>query len=531
MKNLLYRTGTLSMAMLLLSMLFSSSVYAQEQKLVEQLTKYNQTMYMIDRLYLDTVNVKQLVEKSIVSVLEELDPHSSFISAEEVEAMNEPLVGEFEGIGIEFAIIKDTLTVQATIAGGPSEKVGLLAGDKIIAVDSVDITDCNLKNSDVFKYLRGEKGSKVQLTVHRRSVKKPIDFTIVRDKIPINSLDAAYEVEPGCLYMKLSRFASPSHQEILTAMKNVKNGLKGVIIDLRGNAGGYLPTAINIANEFLESGDLIVYTEGRSMPRYNENADGSGFYKKGPLVIMVDENSASASEILSGAVQDQDRGVIVGRRTFGKGLVQQALPLSDGSELRLTVARYHTPSGRVIQSPYQSGKTVKYYSDFIERYTRGESFCRDSIHFPDSLKYATLKKGRTVYGGGGIMPDVFVPQDTTAYTDYYSSILRQGIIPEFINNLCDRNRSEWTGKYKDFASFDRKFKITDAVMNDLVAYAEEKGIEPAPEQLKRSMQDMKKYMKALVASSIISRDCFYRVMNEGDEEFLKAVETLKSMQL
>lgn len=503
----------------------------QRSEMTKAAGKYNQTLFYIDRLYLEDVDFGDLVEKAIAATIAELDPHSSYISAEDVRAMNEPLQGEFEGIGIEFAVIRDTLTVQATVAGGPSERVGLLAGDKIVRVDTSDIAGIGLTNEGVYGYLRGKKGTKVSLTVLRRGAADPLDFTVVRDKIPINSLDAAYKVDSDVLYLKLSRFAAKSRDEIAEAIRSFDGVLRGVILDLRSNSGGYLPTAINIANEFLEAGDLIVYTEGRKIPRMQESARGNGLYRHGPLVVMIDENSASASEIVAGAVQDQDRGIIVGRRSFGKGLVQQALPLEDGSELRLTIARYHTPSGRVIQSHYESGHADQYYKDFYERYLRGESFSRDSIQFPDSLKFRTLKLGRTVYGGGGIMPDVFVPQDTASYTDYYAALLRQGLVIEYMNGLCDRNRSAWTSKYRTFEKFDCSFEVTDEMVDGLVALASERGIELKEDELERSREDLCLYMKALAASSIVSRDCFYRVMNSRSPEFQAALEALREASL
>lgn len=527
--SVLYRVAAVSAVLLIISGLDAAAQGREE--LNRAAGKYNQVLYLIDRLYMEDVDLNALAEKAIVATVGELDPHSAYITAEDVRAMNEPLQGEFEGIGIEFAIIRDTLTVQATVAGGPSEKVGLLAGDKIVRVDSSCIATSGLTNEDVYGYLRGKKGTKVELGVLRRGVKEPLDFTVVRDKIPINSLDAAYKVDGDILYLKLSRFAAKSRDEIAEAIKSFDGTVHGVILDLRSNSGGYLPTSIDIANEFLEAGELIVYTEGRALPRMQESALGNGLYRHGPLVVMIDENSASASEIVAGAIQDQDRGVIVGRRSFGKGLVQQAIPMEDGSELRLTVARYHTPSGRVIQSPYEAGHADEYYRNFYERYVRGESFSRDSIQFPDSLKFRTLKLGRTVYGGGGIMPDVFVPQDTASYSDYYASLLRQGLVIEYVNGLCDRNRSEWTMKYRSFERFDRSFNVTDDMVDGLVALASERGIELKEDELERSREDLCLYMKALVASSIVSRDCFYRVMNSQSPEFQAALEALREASL
>ena len=526
------RQNKIKTAALCVILLLASAVTGRAQQRSEMnmaAGKFNQTLFYIDRLYLEDVDLNALVEKAIVAAVGELDPHSSYISAEDVKAMNEPLQGEFEGIGIEFAIIRDTLTVQATVAGGPSERVGLLAGDKIIRVDTSYIASVGLTNEDVYSYLRGKKGTKVELGVLRRGVDGLLDFTVVRDKIPINSLDAAYKVGDDVLYLKLSRFAAKSRDEIVEAIRSFDGVIRGVILDLRSNSGGYLPTAIDIANEFLEEGDLIVYTEGRALPRMQESARGNGLYRHGPLVVMIDENSASASEIVAGAVQDQDRGVIVGRRSFGKGLVQQAIPLEDGSELRLTIARYHTPSGRVIQSHYEAGHTDQYYKDFYERYLRGESFSKDSIQFPDSLKFKTLRLGRTVYGGGGIMPDVFVPQ--ASYSDYYAALLRQGLVIEYMNGLCDRNRSTWTSKYRTFEKFDRGFEVTDDMLDGLVSLASGRGVEFDKEGFERSREDLCLYMKALAASSIVSRDCFYRVMNSSSPEFQAALEALREASL
>lgn len=493
------------------------------------MNKINQSLYYINSLYVDSVNIEKITEEAIKEALAQLDPHSSYISAEDVKAMNEPLVGNFEGIGIEFAIIKDTLTVQAVVAGGPSEKIGLLPGDKIVTADGEGIASIGLTNEDVFKILRGEKGSVVKLDIVRKGVDEVLQFSIVRDKIPLNSVESIYEPQQGVLYIKLSRFAADSHSEIVEALSSYKNStsLKGVILDLRGNSGGYLPTAINIANEFLRAGDLIVYTEGRAVPRMQENADGTGLYTRGPLVVMIDENSASASEIVAGAVQDQDRGVVVGRRSFGKGLVQNAIPLDDGSEIRLTIARYHTPSGRVIQSPYEEGNSEKYYRDFYERYARGESFAQDSIHLADSLKYKTLRKGRVVYGGGGIMPDVFVPADTTYFSDYYANLIRNGVVIEFTNLLNDEHRQEWKEAYPTFDSFNSYFVVNDKLLDELQEFAKQKGIEPSADQFEKSKGELMVYIKALLASNLFSRDLYYRVMNENSPELKAALEAIK----
>ncbi|MBR2297914.1 MAG: S41 family peptidase [Bacteroidales bacterium] len=506
----------------------ASSFGQSTRDLSLQLNKYGQTLYYIRNFYLDTVNVPKMVDAAIVETLKQLDPHSSYISKEDVEAMNEPLEAEFEGIGVEFAIINDTLTVQATVAGGPSEKVGIRAGDKIVTVDGENIAGVKITNDKVYKYLRGKKGTKVLLEVVRRGVSEKLAFTVVRDKIPLHSLDAAYEPVKGCLYLKLSRFAATSYDEIMTAFEQ-HAGINSVILDLRSNSGGYLHTAIAIANEFLERDQLIVYTEGRTVRGAKEFADGEGIFQKGPLVVLVDENSASASEIVSGAIQDQDRGVIIGRRTFGKGLVQQMLPLNDGAQLRLTVARYHTPSGRVIQAPYQEGEREKYYEQFNRRFTHGESFSKDSIQMPDSLKYETLISKRVVYGGGGIMPDIFIPQDTSFYTPYYGLLLRNGLVQEYANKVTDANREKWTGKYRSSDHFIRSFKVDDDLFNGLVQMAKDSGIEPVEEQIKISRETLDNYIKALIASALYDRTDFYRVLHSGgDPELEKALEVIKN---
>lgn len=502
----------------------------QQGDLNSQITKFSQALFYINNYYLDTVNNEMLAEEAVKKIISLLDPHSSYISAKDVKAMNEPLEGNFEGVGIEFAIIRDTLTVAATISGGPSERVGLRGGDKIIAIDNVNIASTGLTNQQVYGYLRGPKGTKVILTIKRKGVDKPLEFEIVRDKIPINSVDAGYEALPGVVYVKLSRFASNSAHEIINTLLELNIGqLKGFILDLRGNSGGFLGTALEISNFFLDAGQTIVYTEGMRINKMTERAKGTGFYRRGPLVVLIDENSASASEIVAGAVQDWDRGTVIGRKTFGKGLVQQMLPLNDGSQLRLTVARYHTPSGRVIQSPYEAGSADKYYKAVLDRYQRGESFNRDSIHFPDSLKYRTLVKGRTVYGGGGIMPDIFIPADTSHYTEYYGNLLRRGIVTDFMNDYSDANRESWRERYKNFESFDKGFVIDNALIEKLVLFAAGKGVAPSPEQLEISKREIEHFIKALAARSLFGTNGYFRVINtSSDPIYEKALEVISS---
>ncbi len=509
-------------------MLSVVKVNAQSFKTQEDVTKIGQTYYYLDKLYLDTLNFGSLTDKVLINIMKELDPHSAYVSAKDVKAMSEPLEGNFDGIGVEFALIGDTLSIQNTIPGGPSEKVGIRAGDKIVKVDNENIAGTGLTIERVHKYLRGPKGSKVNVSVKRKGVKDLIEFTITRDKIPINSLDANYMIDNNILYLKLSRFAATSYKEIMEALLKQKAKPEGVILDLRGNSGGYLVAALQIANEFLNKGELILYTEGRSVDRMDEFANGNGRLKDVPVAVLIDENSASASEIVAGAIQDWDRGTVIGRRSFGKGLVQQQLPLQDGSLLRLTVARYHTPSGRVIQSPYEQGKTEEYYKQLFERYARGEQFNKDSIQFPDSLKYKTLKLGRTVYGGGGIMPDIFMPQVTSFYTPFYGKIVRAGVLTDFVNDYVDKNRDFLKKEYPSISVFERKFEVTDIIFDSFLALCKEKKIEPADGELETSAPELKKYIKAFVLRSLFDFNTYIEYLNKSDDEVLKAVETIRA---
>lgn len=520
-------------SILLLFCCFFTQTFAQNQSrgdINKLITKFGQTLFYINNYYLDSVNNEKLLDNAVKNLLSELDPHSTYISAKDVKAMNEPLEGNFEGVGIEFAIVKDTLTVSSPVLGGPSERVGIRAGDKIVTINGEKITGIGLTNDKVFKYLRGPKGTKVMLGIKRKGIEGTFDFEVIRDKIPINSLDAAYEVEPGIVYLKLSRFAATSAQEIISAMATLKTvEIKGLILDLRGNSGGFLGTALEISNFFLDAGQTIVYTEGLKVPKMEEKANGTGFYKRGPLALLIDENSASASEILAGAIQDWDRGIIVGRKSFGKGLVQQMLPLNDGSQIRLTIARYHTPSGRVIQTPYKQGEPAQYYKALMDRYSKGEYFTKDSIHFLDSLKFKTLLKGRTVYGGGGIMPDLFVPADTTNYTDYYGILIRKGILLDFMNDYSDANRLKWKKEYTSFEKFKKNFIVDNGILDKLVIYAKERKLEPNLKQLEISKNVIEVSIKAMAARTIFGTEAYYKIVNSSDDEiFKKALSAIKS---
>jgi carboxyl-terminal processing protease len=426
-------------------------------------------MAAIERHYVDTVNSNKLAEDAIIGLLEKLDPHSNYMTPEEVKEMNEPLQGNFDGIGIQFNMLTDTLYVVQVIPGGPSEKVGILAGDRIILVDDTLIAGVKMKNTDVMSRLRGPKGTAVNVKVLRKPSPDLLNFKIIRDKIPIHSLDASYMIDKQTGYIKLNRFAATSYDEFNEAMQKLKEqGMKNLIFDLQGNGGGYLGAAIRIANEFLKPGSLIVYTEGEHQRREEEKASLRGSFDDGRLIILVDESSASASEIVSGAIQDWDRGVIVGRRTFGKGLVQRPIELPDGSMIRLTTARYYTPTGRSIQKPYQNGNLELYNKDLINRYNRGEMLSADSIHFPDSLKYNTLVEKRTVYGGGGIMPDYFVPIDTTSVSLLHREIIGKGILYKYGLEQVDKNRSAYKSKYPSFDNFNKNFVITNDMIGDLL---------------------------------------------------------------
>jgi len=515
-------------------MLISGTVaFAQstQRDMMEQLNKFNRAVFLIEENYVDTVNFKKLADETLSQLMEKLDPHSVFIPAEDVQSTNEQLEGSFEGVGIEFAIISDTLSVQNVIIGGPSEAVGIHNGDKIVAVNGETIAGIGLTNDGVRSRLRGPRGTRVELTVIRRGVKGPLHFTVTRDRIPLNSVDAAYVAEPGILYVKLSRFAQNSAREMVQAFALLEEYPKGIIMDLRGNGGGYLQTAIQIANLFLSRGQVIVYTEGRNSRADFEYASGLAPYPTGPLVLLVDEDSASASEILSGAVQDWDRGIIVGRRTLGKGLVQRQFTLDDGSQIRLTVARYHTPSGRVIQSPYVEGHREEYYNKLEERYKHGEFFSADSISFSDSLKFQTLLLKRDVYGGGGIMPDYYIPADTTGVNSYYTRVVARGLLNDYVNEYCDIKR-EKLQSYKDsFEEFYNEYtsKMEDDAFDGLVQYCSKHDLKAEPSEINECSKLLKTRLKALVARSVFSTNGYYRVFNmEEDPAFDKALEVIKN---
>ena len=509
-----------------LACIFSiGELQAQEKNNQLQMRKLNLAQFAIANLYVDETDENKLVESAIIGMLEGLDPHSTYSNAEEVKKMNEPLQGNFDGIGIQFNMAEDTLFVIQPVSGGPSEKVGIRGGDRIVMVNDTTIAGVKMSTEDITRRLKGPKGTKVDVKVVRRGVEELLSFTIERDKIPMYSLDASYMMTPKVGYIKINRFGATTHEEFMEALARLKGqGMHNLILDLQGNGGGYLNAAIDIANEFLGGGELIVYTEGRRNPRREFFAKGDGKHQYGKLIVLVDEFSASASEIVAGAVQDWDRGMVVGRRTFGKGLVQRPIDLPDGSMIRLTVARYYTPAGRCIQKPYES--IEKYNADLIERYNRGEMMSADSIHFPDSLKCSTLKKGRTVYGGGGIMPDYFVPVDTTLFTKYHSRLSNKGVLLKVHFQLIDTHRDEWSKKYPDYATFNRKFELSDKMMKQLIAEGEKDGVKFDEEQYKKSESLIKLQLKALIARDLWDMNEYYHTINVVNESVNKALELL-----
>lgn len=505
--------------------------------------KLQMAEFAIANFYVDNVDENRLVEQAIIKMLEQLDPHSTYSNAAEVKKMNEPLQGNFEGIGVQFQMIEDTLFVVQPVSNGPSEKAGILAGDRIIAVNDSVIAGVKMDTEEIMRKLRGTKGSKVDLTVVRRGVTDPLVFTVKRDKIPIFSLDAAYMIEPNIGYIRINRFGATTVNEFKEAMKKLgKKGMKDMILDFQGNGGGYLHAAIDLANEFLQQKELIVYTEGRRDKRNEFLAKGNGGFRDGRLVVLVDEYTASASEIVSGAIQDWDRGVIVGRRTFGKGLVQRPIDLPDGSMIRLTISRYYTPAGRCIQKPYESTTDAKgnksmvvgqeniqkYNQDLIERFNRGELTNADSIHFPDSLKVQTQKLKRTVYGGGGIMPDYFVPIDTTLYTNYHRKLIAKGVVIKYTMKFIDEHRKTLASKYRKFKTFNEEFVINDPMLEALKEMGESEGVKFDKKQYEVSLPLIKTHLKALIARDLWNMNEYFQVMNTTNQSVRKAVEILNS---
>jgi len=518
---------------LLLSILFfvSINVSAQsKQKTVDPKStsmKFNTLMQLINYYYVEDVDQPKLTEDAIVAVLKELDPHSVYITKKEVEKTNEPLVGNFEGVGIQFQIYKDTILVISPVPGGPSEKLGIMAGDKIVKINSEDAFGKKVNNQYVLDRLRGPKGSKVTVAIYRKGRQELLDYTITRDKIPLNSIDASYMLTDNIGYIKLSRFAATSADEFIDAANLMKKqGMKNLVFDLRDNGGGYLNIAFDLADQFLPSGKLVVYTKGIRSPKQDFIATSSGTFETGKLVVLIDEGSASASEIVSGAVQDWDRGLILGRRSFGKGLVQRPYMLPDSSMVRITTARYYTPSGRCIQKPYVDGEE-DYRDDIFKRFKHGELYHADSIRFPDSLRYFTNNK-RVVYGGGGIMPDYFIPLDTSFVSRYYTDILRKGILNEYTVQYIESRRKDLLKTYPDIKAYKVGFKDDQKFLDDFIAYAATKDVPRNDKDLEASGLQIRTVLKALIARNLYNMNAYFEVTGAIDDDLKKAIEVIKN---
>ena len=479
----------------------------------------------IYNFYVDSVNQNKLVEDGIRGMIEKLDPHSSYSTAQETKAMNEPLQGSFEGIGVQFNVVQDTLLVIQPVSNGPSERVGILAGDRIVTVNDSAIAGVKMSKEEIMRRLRGPKGSKVRLGIVRRGIKGVLTFVVVRDKIPVKTLDAYYMIRPTIGYIRIGSFGLTTYKEFMEAVAVLKQqGMNDLILDLEENGGGYLNAAVDIANEFLKRNDLIVYTLGRSVPKQEFRADGKGRLLAGKVVVLINEFTASAAEIVTGALQDQDRGEVVGRRSFGKGLVQRPIEFPDGSMIRLTIAHYYTPSGRCIQKPYTKGDARSYALDIENRFEHGELYSADSIHFADSLKYKTLRKQRLVYGGGGIMPDYFVPLDTTLYTPYHRQLAARSYLINANLKYVDAHRKTLKQQYPDFATFLARYEVPQSLLDDIRKTAEKDKIKPKDEaEWKKSLPQLRLQLKALVARDLWDMSQYFQVVNEANPIVQKAL--------
>lgn len=507
-----------------LSVKIGSSNGKNQNQQISTNEKINSLLEFIDYQYVDTINKSDLVEKTVTAMLQSLDPHSSYIPAAEFDMSNETLEGNFDGIGVEFNIIRDTIRVINPIEGGPSEKVGIRAGDKLIKVGVENLSGEKITNKKVFEALRGKSGTTVNVTILRNGVKNPMPFKITRAAIPLYSLDAAYMTSGDIGYIKINKFAATTYNEYLNAFNDLnKQGMKKLILDLRGNPGGYLNAAVDISDEFLTNGLQIVYTQGKANPKKTYRATQRGSFEKNNLVILIDEGSASASEIVAGAIQDNDRGLIIGRRSFGKGLVQDQMQLPDGSAIRLTVARYYTPTGRCIQKPYSDDKT-DYYNEEFDRYQHGELLNADSIKLDKSKQYKT-PEGKIVYGGGGIMPDVFVPIDTTKSNPFLNKVFYAGLINTFAFEYADKNRSELK-KYTNSKTFINQFKITTAIFDEFYEYCKKQSIELGSLNKQQSNVALEPYLKALIGKNAFDKDAYYPIINKNDKCIIKAIEEL-----
>ncbi len=503
-----------------------------QRSMPQAMQKLLNAEYAISSLYVDSVNEDKLVEDAIKGMLESLDPHSSYTDAKETKELEEPLQGEFSGVGIQFNMNQDTLYVIQTVPGGPSERVGVLAGDRIITVNDTTIAGVKMRNSDIQKRLRGKKGTQVTIKVKRPGMKELITFRITRDNIPLHSIDAQYMLDERTGYLRISRFGAKTHEEMMDALKELKKqGMTQLVMDLSDNGGGYLNAAIDMCNEFLDRGQLMVYTEGDNSPRNEANANGWGEHKDLHMVVMVNQYSASAAEIFAGAMQDWDRAVIVGRRTFGKGLVQRPFKFDDGSMMRLTVARYYTPSGRCIQKPYNRGDKKAYEKELLDRANEGEYYSLDSIQINDTVRYTTRLNHRTIYGGGGVMPDVYVPIDTTEYSTYYRDLTAKGIINQYVIKYVDKNRKSIAKQYKTVNDFDRNFTVSDEMMRDFIAMGEKDSVKYDEEKYHTSENLLKDIVKGLIARDVYGDQSAYNIIiNHRNKDLQAAVEVLNDRE-
>ena len=513
---------------LLLAYAVMLTLGAIAERIPSSISKLLNAEYAIKSCYVDSVDENKLVEDAIIGMLEKLDPHSQFTTAKETQELEEPLQGEFSGIGIQFNLKQDTLYVIQTIPNGPSERVGMLPGDRIIYVNDTTIAGVKIKNTDIQKKLRGKKGTKVTVKVKRGTHPELITFVITRDKIPLHSVDAAYMLDEKTGYIKISSFGAKTYNEMIDKLHLLKKqGMRQLVVDLSDNGGGYMDAAIQMVNEFLDDGQLIVYTEGLNQSRAEAKANGRGEFKDMKLVVIMSQYSASASEIFAGAIQDWDRGLVLGRRSFGKGLVQRPFKFEDGSMMRLTVARYHTPSGRCIQKPYVKGDKKGYDADLLTRYNAGEYYNIDSIQFNDSLKYTSLKNHRVVYGGGGIMPDVFVPVDTTEYSKYYRDMLAKGVIYQFALDYVDKNRKALKSSYPNVEKFDQFFSLSDDDMQAFIAAGEKEKVAFNEEQYATSKEVFKCYLKGLIARDLYTEDnAFNIIVNHRNRDLQEALRLI-----
>lgn len=498
------------------------------QQMPEHLLKLMYTGNIISNFYVDSPDNDKIAEEAVKAMLKELDPHSTYTDKKETKALLEQMQGSFSGIGIQYNMVSDTLYVIQTTPNGPSERAGILAGDRVVEVNDTVIAGVKMTRTDIMSRLRGKKGSQVKVGIVRRGINRLLEFNLVRDDISTETVDAAYMIDKKNGYIRITSFGAKTHNEFVAKLDSLKGlGMRNLVLDLQGNGGGFLNAAVDIANEFLARESLVVYTEGRTTGRHDYMAQGGGRFLKGNVAVLVDETSASAAEILAGAIQDWDRGVVVGRRSFGKGLVQRPFELFDGSMIRLTIARYYTPSGRCIQKPYSD--SIKYEDDLMRRYNSGEMSSADSIHFADSLKTKTLRLGRTVYGGGGIMPDYFVPMDTTKYTAYHRALAAKGSIIQASLRYLDENREELVSKYRSIEEFDEKFVVDDRYMTILREQALKDSVElkGGDEELARTLPELKKQLKMYIARDLWDMSEFIMLYNKYSDSFQKAYELVR----